>query len=191
MYGIATERLHRTLSFEFPQMTSFKKQISWIETQNENNKELAAQIVIWQFLNKTIKHLIEKYNEVLDCEDSTTKDTSEGIHLKKLIIGMLYETNEVIDVWNDLLRKQDTDLEDADTFKAERDKKIRIISKNDLRNIRNDIAFHSKKILSDPDKLLQRYKALDDLEIDSLNNLHKAITKYGYKLRDKAVELLD
>ena len=168
-------------------MDEFEKQISWVEGLEGDEKIKAGSIVAWQGISGTLNELIARFNEVNLSTDEDSKKRYRENHLKKMIVGMLFELDNCLDNWGKILMDKNLLTEDIKEKKKGFKTEINKVGLKNLKQIRNGIAFHYTDFLSDPDALTDTYRKLDNINIEALNRIHKAGIDCGYAMRNSVI----
>jgi len=156
----------------------------WIDGHSDTleKRRAAAAIVAWECVATTLNDLVKLYNDIKG-DDSLAY--FRRIQVKKQIVGMLHETRECLTFWKGCAYVQQ--LKDAKIRGLERDFKIafRTLGISDARNIRNELAFHSKDSFDDVERFLELLEKVDVMPIQLLQNAIDASRELGYAIRDE------
>lgn len=163
----------------------FDEGLAWISGLSGDRKVKAGMIVSWQFIAATLGQLVARFTELSSASARPEMARHREVQLKKLIIGMLYEMVACLNVWTGELNRaglMDEDLKEKKrTFEVEYDK----IGLQELKEIRNGVAFHFTDYLTDPDAIVETYAKVDKIPIESLNAMLRAALDCGYAMRKK------
>lgn len=165
----------------------FQNQLDWINRHTGDDRQIVGSAVAWQFISRTLNELVKHFNTITFGEDDGFRRDREA-QLKKLIIGMVYELDDCLDTWAKLLRERDwldatiTDLKKA--FKQN----CRKVGLDQIRRIRDRVAFHLAESLQDPDEIVALYTAIDGIRLESLREIVTSAQVCGYAMRDKITE---
>lgn len=164
-------------------MDEFERQISWVESLQGNQQILAGAVFHWQGIIATLQELIIRFKQVHDNAQPDPKKHWREVHIKKQIAGILYELDDLFRKWNGFLHGQNRTLESVAASKKTFDIELRKIGENTLHKIRNQIAFHFEDLVTKPQELVQMYRKLDSLSLDSIDRLHNAAVAYGEAMK--------
>lgn len=165
----------------------FERQITWVEQLDGDDKVKAGSVVAWQGISATLNELVNRFNDINLAPVADKAQRNREAHVKKLIVGMLFELDSCLDYWAKLL------IDDELFTGAIRDKKkafkteTKKVGLDALKSIRNGIAFHCTEYLSDPEALTETYRKVDSITVEALGRIHTAAIDCGYAMRDAVV----
>ncbi len=161
--------------------------MTWLNRCTGEEKKLACSVVAWNSISCTLQVLVEQYNNtVFKKHDKHTRHRT--IQCKKLIIGMFHELDGCLDYWATELNERELLDDDIKKLKKEFKNACKKAGKNVLQNIRNDVAFHFEGSLMNPDKIYATFEVINTIRQETLNEILKAATSCGVKMRDKIIE---
>ena len=168
----------------------FQRQMEWVEELSGDQQMKAGSVVAWQCISTTLSELISRFNEINLAPVKDNASRNREVHLKKIIVGMLYEIGGCLDYWARILREDKLLTEEIEekkkTFKTEC-KKVGI---DTLKAIRNGVAFHCTDYLTDPVALVDTYRKVDGMNLASLNRVYTAAIECGYAMRSVVMNSL-
>ncbi len=169
-------------------MDDFERQISWVESLDGDDKAKAGSVVAWQGISTTLNELLSRFNEINLTPEPDKKQRNREAHLKKMIVGMLFELDSCLNFWAKVLL-DDKLLSDEIKHKKKAFKtEINKVGLDTLKSIRNGVAFHCTEYLSNPDALTKTYRKVDSMNLDALSRIHKAAIDCGFAMRDVVVQ---
>ncbi len=166
----------------------FERQISWVEQLHGDEKAKAGSIVAWQGISTTLDELVNRFNDINLATIADNKQRNREAHLKKLIVGMLFEIDSCLDYWTRLLNEDGQLTDDIKAKKKKFKTETKKIGLDTLKTIRNGIAFHCTNYLSDPEALTKTYRKVDAISLKALSSVHLAAVDCGFAMRDAVLE---
>jgi hypothetical protein len=171
-------------------MDEFERQISWVESLDGDDRAKAGSVVAWQGISTTLNELVSRFNDIKLAPAPNKKQRNREVHLKKLIVGMLFELDSCLDYWARLLREDGLLTNDINDKKKAFKTEMKKVGLDKLKSIRNGIAFHCTDYLSEPDALIETYRTVDSMSIDALRRIHTAAIDCGFAMRDSVMNTI-
>lgn len=166
----------------------FQSQLEWIQGLAGDDKVKAGSVVSWQAIAATLNEIVKHFNTITFNSDEPDSKRYREVQLKKVVIGLLYEMDTCLDYWANELQK--TKLLDQDIVDKKREFKIacKKVGLDTLKQVRNGVAFHCTDYLTNPDAIVTTYKKVDQITLDSINEILCAANLCGFAMRDKVVD---
>jgi hypothetical protein len=165
----------------------FQSQLDWVRGVAGDEKVRASSVVSWQAIASTLNEIVRHFNAIAFVSDEQDSKRYREVQLKKVIIGLLYEMDACFDYWASELRKANLLDQDIVDKKKEFKTVCKKVGLDVLKQIRNGVAFHYKDYLTEPDAMVSTYETVDQIWLDSINEILRAANLCGYAMRDKVV----
>ncbi len=163
----------------------FQDQMNWILDQSGDEKVKAGMIVAWQSIETTLNELVKHFNNITFGLEQQDFKRYREVQLKKVIIGMLYEMDACLDFWAKKLNDKKLLDQEIKDKKKEFKTACKKVGLDELKEIRNGVAFHFKKYLADPDAIVDTYTKVDKISLDSINEILRAAIRCGRAMLEK------
>src|SRR5262245_57957071 len=77
----------------------FENQLAWLRGAKGEAQRAAGAVIIWQGVSSSLNELVTRFNEISRREVNDAMTTHRQIHLKKLIVGLLFEVKACFAAW--------------------------------------------------------------------------------------------
>lgn len=165
----------------------FQNQITWVQGLTGDDKKKAGSAVAWQCVMTTLNELVRHFNEVTFSSDEPTLKHNREVQLKKVLIGMLFEVVDTLNHWTGVLREDGLFDDQIKEKKVAFEDAYKRVGVGELKKIRDSIAFHYTKSLTDPDAIVDLLTRIDQIPLSVLNDIIKEANFCGLAMRDKVV----
>jgi hypothetical protein len=166
----------------------FQSQLEWVRGLAGDDKVKAGSVVSWQAIAATLNEIVKHFNVIAFGSEEPKSRRYREVQLKKVVIGLLYEMDACLDYWANELRKADLLDQDITDKKKEFKTACKKVGLDVLKQVRNGVAFHYTDYLSDPDAIVTTYEKVDQITLDSINDILRAANLCGFAMRDKVVD---
>jgi len=166
----------------------FHNQMNWVQGLSGDEKVTAGTVVAWQSVATTLNELVKHFNTKTFGSEQPELKRDREVQLKKVIIGMLYEMDACLDFWAGKLNEEgllDQEIKDQKKDFKTACKKVGL---DVLKGIRNGVAFHFTDYLADPDAIVETYMKVDQISLDSINEILRAANLCGFAMRQRVLE---
>ena len=162
--------------------------IDWVQSLDGDDKVKAGSVMSWQATASTLNELVKHFNAITFGSDDPEAKRYREVQLKKVIIGLLFEMDACLDLWAGELQKADLLDQEIKDKKKEFKTACKKVGLDVLKQIRNGVAFHFTDYLKDPEAVVATYQQVDQITMDSINEILRAANFCGYAMRDKVTE---
>lgn len=166
----------------------FQNQMSWVQGLSGDEKVKAGTVVAWQAVATTLNEIVKHFNAITFGSEQPNLKRDREVQLKKVIIGMLYEMDACLDFWAGKLNEKGLLDQEMKDKKKEFKTACKRVGLDVLKDIRNGVAFHSTKYLADPDAIVATYTKVDQISLDSINEILETANICGFRMRQKVLE---
>jgi hypothetical protein len=163
----------------------FEREMTWIEGLTGEARVKAGMVVAWQAILTTLNELVKLLNTIHFSSDQPDSKRDRQTQIKKLIIGILHEMVQCLDSWSGKLNGVDLLDEEIKDKKMEFMIACKKFGLGNLNHVRNEVAFHFAKSMSNPDTIVDAYRMIDQKSFDSINEIVRTANDCGLAMRDK------
>jgi hypothetical protein len=164
--------------------------MDWVQSLTGDQKVKAGTVVAWQSVATTLNELVKHFNCITFGSEQQDLRGDREVQLKKVIIGMLYEMDSCLDYWAGILNGEGLLDQEVKDKKKEFKTACKKVGLDVLKSIRNGVAFHFTDYLSDPDAIVDTYTKIDQISLDSINEILRAANFCGLAMRQRVLETI-
>lgn len=168
--------------------SDWKSQLDWIRGLTGDDKVKVGSVVSWQATAVTLNEIVKHFNVITFGSNEADSQRCREVQLKKIVVGLLYEMDACLDFWANELQKAHLLDQDIVDTKKEFKTACKKVGLDVLKQVRNGVAFHYTDYLTDPEAIVSTYERVDQITLDSINEILYAANACGYAMRDKVVE---
>jgi hypothetical protein len=170
----------------------FANTIDWINRATcKEEKADVSSVVAWQCVATTLNELVRHYHTITGPSTDQKNRRYREVQIKKLIIGMLYESVDCIEKWAGRLYRAGLFDSNLKQMKEVFETRYKVIGLGTLKEIRNAAAFHFTDLIADGDAVVDVYTKIDGIPINQLDKLIKAMQLCGNEMVLKDMGKLD
>ena len=159
--------------------------MSWVQGLSGDEQIKAGSVVAWQCIATTLNELVKNFNNITFGSDNEELKRNREVQLKKVIIGMLYEMDGCLDYWARVLNDKGLLDQQIKEKKKQFKTACKQVGLEVLKQVRNGVAFHFTDYLTDPTAIMETYTKIDQISLDSINEILRAGNLCGFAMRDK------